>query len=238
MEPARIDLSNDRAVDVMPPQLETQAVSIVLRGPFSPAIFHPSWFALHELVRRQESEAAKVDIIHPNAAVFTTEWLQINVVNDRFLATTSQESYYEPLRDLVVGVLELLSHTPLRAMGVNRDFHYRLDSEEAWHGVGHGLAPKQHWEHVLKQPGMLSLTVESRRPDEFDGYIRVKVEPSTSVKYGVYIQVNDHYQLKSGDEGGKPGTREATRILAEQWNASMQRSLTISQQVVALGETG
>ena len=192
--------------------MQIQGTSIVLRGSFNPAIFHPSWFASNGLIRRQEAEAAKVEIVHPKVAVFSAEWLQVNIAEDRFQVATTQEPFYEALRDLVSGVLDLLSHTPLSAMGLNRDFHYGLQSEAAWHGVGHRLAPKQDWEDVLEEPGMSSLTMQGKRPDHLEGYIRVKVEPSAQVKYGVYVNVNDHYQLKSGDETSA-GTREAMGIL-------------------------
>lgn len=219
----------------MPLQPQIQRVNIVLRGHFNPAIFHPSWFALHDLMRRQEIEAAKVQIVHPDAAVFMAEWLEINVVRDRFQAATSQESYYEPLRDLVIGVINLLSHTPLRVMGLNRDFQYRLQSEDVWHNVGHRLVPKQDWESVLERPGMASLTVQGMRPDDLKGYIRVKVEPSVEVEYGLYVEINDHYELKPNAETSS-AAHEAMRILSERWKESMQRSLTIASKIASLGE--
>ncbi len=216
----------------MDPQI--QRLSIVLRGSFNPAIFHPSWFASHDLIRSQEVDAANVQIVHPDAAVFAAEWLEINVVRDRFQAATTQESYYEALRDLVIGVLGLLYHTPLRLMGINRDFHYQLGSENAWHTVGHRLVPKADWEDLLEKPGMKSLVVQGVRPDDLQGYIRVKVEPSARVPYGVYVEVNDHYELK-GPNGTKSEASEAMQILSERWRNSMQRSASIAQKIASLG---
>jgi hypothetical protein len=154
--------------------LEIQAANIVFRGDFNPAIFHPSWFASYELIRREEAEAAKVQIVHQDAAVFSTEWLDFNVVRDRFQAATTLESHYESVKDLVLSILSLLSHTPLRVMGINRDFHYRLQSVEAWHSVGHQLVPKKYWEGLLENPGMRSLTVEGKRPDGYPDIFRLK----------------------------------------------------------------
>jgi hypothetical protein len=218
----------------MMPQPQIQSANVVLRGHFSPAVFHPAWFASNDLLGRQEAEAAKVEIVNPHVAIFTAEWLQVNVVEDRFQAGTVQESHYEALRDLVIGVLDLLRHTPLRAMGLNRDFHYSLQSEQVWHSVGHRLVPKQDWEDVLETPGMRSLIVEGKRPDHLDGYIQVKVEPSQQVEYGVFVNVNDHYELKSSDTA-LAGTDKAIQILTERWAESMQRSLTIAQKVASLG---
>ena len=216
-------------------QPEIQGVSIVLAGQFNPAMFHPAWFAAQGLIRRQEAEAAETKIVHPNAAVFETEWLQMRVLPNQFHAATTQEPYYEVLRDLVVGVFDLLSHTPSRAMGINRNFHYELGSKEEWNSVGDRLAPKQDWENVLDDPGMSSLTIQGKRPDNLDGYIHVKVEPSRRVSgFGIYVQVNDHYQLSSTPETWVNASK-VVDVLSEHWAESIQRSLGIAEKIAGLG---
>ncbi len=219
----------------MRPQLVYQGVNVVLRGDFNAAIFHPSWLASEDLIRSQEAEAAEIEIVHPKVAVFTAEWLRLRVFDGRFQAGTVQEAYYEALRDLVVGVFTLLNHTPLRLMGINRDFHYRLESEETWHKVGHRLAPKEDWKETLSNPGMRSVIMEGQRPDSLDGYIRVKVEPSNRVQFGVYVEVNDHYELFSVSDTPR-GTSRAIDILSKQWSESMERGLAIAQEIANLGE--
>lgn len=218
----------------MRPQLVVQGVNIVLCGNFNPAIFHPSWLSAEGLIRFQEAETAQIEIVHPDAATFNAEWLQIRVVRDRFQAGTVQEPYYEPLRDLVVGIFGLLRHTPMRALGINRDFHYRLESKGVWHTVGDRLAPKQDWEEVLGNPGMKSLVIEGKRPDNLAGYIQVKVGPSNRVEFGVYVEINDHYQLSPASETSASAS-ETIDILSEHWAESMQRSLGISQKIADLG---
>jgi hypothetical protein len=219
----------------MYPQLKIQEVSIVLRGAFNPAIFHPSWLAAQDLIRSQEAEEAEIGIVHPQVAQFESGWLRMNVTTDRFQVDTSQEPFYEPLRDLVIGICQIMVHTPLRVVGINRDFHYGLASEDTWHAVGHRLVPKQDWEEVLSSPGMRTLTVEGQRPDGLQGYIRVRVEPSTRVLSGVYTQVNDHYVLPSANES-PASAREVIAIISEQWTQSMERGLQIAEKIVSLGE--
>jgi hypothetical protein len=220
----------------MRPQLRIQGTNIVIRGAFNPAIFHPSWLATQGLIRSQEADAAEIEIVHPQVAQFSAEWLRMVVMMDRFQVATTQEPYYEPLRDLVVGIFDLLRHTPLKVVGINRDFHYELQSESAWHGVGHQLAPKEHWLAVLSGPRMKSLTMQGKRPDDFKGYILVKVEPSVRVDFGVYVSINDHYELPSASES-PASAEEAIKILSEQWMDSMQRGLQIAERIVSLGET-
>ena len=219
----------------MAAQLDNEVVAVVLRGNFTPTIFQPSWFASHGLIRVQESDAAKVEIIHPTATIFTTEWLQLNVIQDRFHVTTTQASFYEPLRDLVIGVLKILNETPLKAMGINRAFHYRLGSEVTWHNIGNTLAPKKIWEPLLDNPGMRALILEGKRADGHEGYIQVKVEPSKTIKFGVDVEINDHYQLKS-DEPSVTSTRRATEILSGCWTKSMERGLIIADKIADIGD--
>ncbi|MBC8236299.1 hypothetical protein H8E77_42670 [bacterium] len=215
----------------MRPQLDIQGVNIVLRGHFNPAIFHPSWFAAQELIGQLEADEAAIELVHPEAAIFNADWLQIRVVRNRFQAGTAQEPYHEPLRDLVVGVFSFLSHTPVSAMGINHDFHFRMESEKSWHEVGDRLAPKQDWEDLLDEPGMLSLTMKGKRTDDFDGYFQVRVEPSSRIQYGVFVAVNDHYQFVEPSAG----SNEISGILTEQWSESMERSLKIAQKIANLG---
>ena len=77
------------------PQIKIQGTDIVLIGNFNPAIFHPSWFAAHNLLRAEEADTATINIVHPDVASFKTEWLGVNIVKDRFQVGTVQESYFE-----------------------------------------------------------------------------------------------------------------------------------------------
>lgn len=217
------------------PQIKIQGANIVLIGNFNPAIFHPSWFAAHNLLRAEEADAATINIVHPDVASFKTEWLAVDIVKERFQLGTVQESFYETLRDIVVGILGLLSHTPIKFMGINREFHFDLVSEDSWSGLGHRLVPKEDWNPLLKSPGMRNLVVEGLRPDDLKGYLRVMVQPSTQIKYGVYIEVNDHYVLKE-DEKDVGGADRARVVLSEKWNESMKRSSEIAQAIAKLGE--
>lgn len=219
-------------------QLPKQAFTIVLRGSFNPAIFHPSWFKANGLIGPSEVEGVEWEkefMVHPDAAVFEIAWFRIQVDKDRFLAATSQESYTEPLRDLVMGILTLLSHTPLRALGLNCDFHYQFLSTDRLNAVGHRLAPKPDWECLLKSPGLRTLTMEGSRPDNLPGYILVKVEPSSEVRPGLYVNVNDHYGLATDGEPSRT-TETAVVILKDQWADSINRSRCIAEYLARLGE--
>jgi hypothetical protein len=208
-----------------PPKPEIEGIGIVLVGSFNPMIFQPAWFAAENLIREEEEQAAKIELIHRQVAIFSLDWLHLQVTDEQFAATTAQSSFYEPLRDLVLGTFRLLRHTPIRMMGLNRECHFRMPSEEAWHAFGHRLTPKEPWAGILREPGMRSLTMEGLRPDNLKGYIRVRVEPSVRVHPGVFINVNDHYEMKDAAAGR--GCDEIIDILDREWKSSLDRSAEI-----------
>ena len=103
-----------------------ETASIVLLGNFNPAIFHPEWLAAKQLIRSSEAAAAALDVVHAELAQFRMGWLRLTVTRDRFVAETSDPSHQAPLRDLVVGIFELLEHTPTTRLGLNRTVHVDL----------------------------------------------------------------------------------------------------------------
>ncbi len=204
---------------------EIESAGIVLVGAFNPQIFQPAWFAAEDLIREEEAQAAKIELVHPQVACFSLDWLHLQVTNEQFAATTTQNAFYEPLRDLVLGTFRVLRHTPIRMMGLNRDFHFRTLSEEDWHAFGHRLTPKELWAKVLKKPGMRSLTMEGTRPDSYKGYIRIRVEPSVRIHLGIFINVNDHYEVN--DVTSARGCDEIVDILEREWESSLERAIGI-----------
>lgn len=216
------------------PQMET--AHVVILGKLNPAIFHPAWFSAQHLLRPQETQDAEVQLVHPDAAVMRMEWLQLQVVRERFQASTTQSQYFEPLRDLVSGIFSLLAYTPVTALGINRDFHFSLESERQWHALGHKLAPQENWPG-LKRPGLFHLTVQGEREDNIKGYIRVIVEPSPGFSHGVYVSVNHHFEL-AGESDQTSGAARMVELLSSYWEQSMTASSAIAQDLLRLADEG
>lgn len=214
------------------PKLETEGHSIVFLGSFNPQIFQPAWFSNQNLLRKEESETAKIEIIHREVVTFSTDWLRLEVTPERIIFSTTQSQYYEPLRDLALGTFRILHHTPIAKMGLNRDLHFLMASEETWHAIGHKLAPKEIWKTILEAPGLNSLTMQGKRPDLYKGAINVKVEPSSKVKPGVFILVNDHFE--STEEEPSQGADKFLEMLENSWKSSIARSLKIAQTIVEI----
>ena len=213
------------------PQIALEGVSIVFIGSFNPAIFHPSWYVAEGLWSKTELENAEVDVIAADICSFHTEQYTLRALNDRFMVSTTQAPLYESLRDLAVGTFRVLKHTPLAKLGINRHVHLQLASEEAWHAIGHKLAPKGHWNPILKNPGMRALTIVGMRSDHLDGAVHVRVEPSNRIENGLFVEVNDHFEVEDAL------ARSANAILSiaeEQWTESLRRSDEIIRHIGSL----
>jgi len=182
----------------MPIIPEIEGVQVVVLGSFNPAIFHPSWFKLHKLIRDEEADNAKLEVTHLEVSIFSIEWLRLQALRERFILETTDSAHYESLRDLAMGVFTLLEHTPITAMGINRSVHYKMHSVESWHEFGHLIAPKPVWQPIMKEPGLRKLVMEDSRTDP-KGYVRVTIEPSGRVDTGVFVEVNNHFDLKDKD---------------------------------------
>jgi len=115
-------------------------------------------------------------------------------------------------------------------MGVNRNYHFRMNSLEEWHAFGHKVAPKELWNNILKTPGLRSLTIEGMREDGLKGYIRVKVEPSRRVHPGIYIQVNDHYE--TGEDSASIGCDKIINIIELLWNKTKEKAELIINNIL------
>ncbi|MDE2984916.1 MAG: hypothetical protein OXU69_09440 [Gemmatimonadota bacterium] len=109
---------------------EISGMQIVLLGQFNPAIFTPAWFAHNKLLREGLEKSAQVQVIHPQIAAFTADWLHLQVTNEQFRAET-QQAPYARLCELVVRTFsECFHHTPLTGFGINRNVHFLVSDPE------------------------------------------------------------------------------------------------------------
>ncbi|UPU35024.1 hypothetical protein M1B72_16430 [Geomonas paludis] len=207
------------------PKPKRQDLSIIMVGDFNPKIFHPSWFASEGLIKESESEDAEIEIIRPEIAIFSLDWLKLSITRDRFAAETNKEPYFEVMRDLVVGSFRILSHTPIKMLGINLKKHYTLP-EKSWHHFGNTLAPKDIWDGLLVKPGLETLTLRSERQDNYKGYVRVTAGPEDA-EGQLYVNINDHFTVVEDPSDNVLGSTKIVDILESEWGTSMARSNTI-----------
>ncbi|MES2694658.1 MAG: hypothetical protein V4773_14380 [Verrucomicrobiota bacterium] len=213
----------------MPAETKISVVSVVVLGAFAPPTFHPSWFARNNLLASAEADAAVIEIVHTDVAIFKTEWLVVNAAQDKFSVTCTRDDSIPLLADLVIGVFQILSQSPVRAFGINREIHFQMGSVEEWHEIGHRYAPKECWKGILESPGMLAVHMQGAREDGRPGKINILIQPSDRVSHGAFVRVNDHYDLASNTLA-----EEGLKDIRSLWSSSLERSLNMATKLVTL----
>lgn len=214
--------------------IELAGVSLVAPGSFNPSIFHPLWFGEKALIPEGAVEdALSKEFVSVREFVgFEADWLTVQVTLDKAVLSTVDEGRDVDLRDVALSVFRLLPETPVNAIGINADVHFRVESEAEWHAIGDHFLPKDFWEPVFvgeewarrdegTAVGMRSLSVEAHRSD-LPALVRIEVAPSvrTQPHLGVYVGVNAHFQLSTEEVRGT--AEAAAAIIEEHWEATRQ----------------
>jgi len=224
-------------------------VTAVLVGNLNPAIFHPAWFALNKLVSKEDAANAIVRVIHPELSNFDVGELSIQVDKQRF-AVACPGRQHEMLRDLIVGSFgNILSHTPIQAMGINREVHFDTGDFAVRQAVGETLAPKAPWgewgdilETRSNDPhlagGLLVMTMrEVRDNKDKPGWVQAEVQPSALQpirRSGILMTINNHYEVRSAENEGD--VERLIQLLDSEWMTSINKSDFIVDQIQALAE--
>lgn len=216
-------------------QSERQRVSIVALGSFNPAIFHPVWFTHHELIRDAEATTSDIQVVSPQVTVVEFEWFVLKVTAERFVVETRDPRKFLPLRDLVSATFALLEHTPITAFGFNSYQWFQLDSKESWHHFGHHFAPKESWDGILDQPGLLTLTIQGTRPACQAKRIQISVQPAKGNENGVVISVNEHYDVEERPEDEPTSASILVLTLDQSWSGFQEYSQKVSKHLLQEG---
>lgn len=216
--------------------------SIVAVGAFNPAIFSPDWLERNKLIGKGDADEATKSpglIISHQATVFETEWFAFQVVENQF-SLTSKGALTPAIRDLAVGIFSLVPHTPITALGLNFLAHFRLGSEAEYHKIGDVLAPKTIWDSLYPERsaaglGDLSIRIQDAErgsAPRSGNEKRISVQPSGKVKFGVFMSLNDHREIRdSGD--GMSLAEQAAAIVDSDWQISCDDAIRVFDQVVS-----
>ena len=225
---------------------EISSASIVLVGAFNPRIFNPDWFVVNEILGKSVAATATIEVIVAEIAKIEFETMTLTVQNNRFQIETNQSPYIS-ICDLTVKTFqECLPHTPIYQYGVNKAVHFKAKSEEARKNVGRALAPLDPWGgfgnemRESKAPGttsgMIKVSMRNfRDPQQFAGHVTASVEPSVRLpgSAGIYVHVNDHYELPESQVGA---SETLTRHLAENFEKSLATCDRVISDVMSLAE--
>lgn len=212
--------------------LEAGGAAIVFRGQFNPSIFHPSWFGSNGLISKDEVVLALQNnlVVTQDFSMFKTDSVELSVSQDRFALGTNDPTFFRPLRDLAKSILILLSHTPIHQLGINRNMHYKMPSDEERDKFGDFLVPKSAWNRVVKKPGLRTLIVAGTGLSNENSQIQTKIEPSSRVTSGVSFDVNHHYERPRDKQGI---ASELLEVLENSWETSLADSLKIAEGLFA-----
>ena len=214
---------------------EVDAATIVMLGSFNPTIFQPRWLGAQHLIRAEEAENANIATIQTELADFTTDWFHLQVVQSRFQIVCLDPRRYGPLRDLVAGMFTILPHTPVTALGMNRNFHFEMSSVDTWHALGHLLAPKEFWNPILEAPGLRSMQIQGRRKEEKDGgVVLVKAEPSVRIQPGLFVEVNEEFKPLDKEKSESEGASWVPQCLASHWDSILEFSESVASNLLSL----
>jgi hypothetical protein len=236
------------------PPLAADASSIVITGAFKPVEITPAWMLENNLISAADAHSAQFELLIPGEAVtFTGGWFKCQINPQSFQLETSEESEFERLRDLAVNTLRVISARPVSQMGMNRAAHISISDLASWHAIGDHLVNNKMWDKVLHLAGMRAVSFWGVRTDGYGGRINVQIEPSMRFPPGLFILLNDHYDLTAGKTW--PTTREefattpsedteatiekisvAIQILNDNWTASTRLFYDVLETVWQQGQ--
>lgn len=230
---------------------QVSLASLVALGHFNPLIFVSLWLKEKEVVVGNDFDSLKTLMVHPDIVSYELPWGNFQVDRTNFSITTNREPIIR-VQDFFVRCFQFLTETPIRAIGINREVHFATASEAARDRIGDTIAPKEFWADFVsrggeKTGGLRSLIMEQSihkdgrlgRLDGAYGHVWVRVEPSqlSDVRFGIFTQVNDHFDLSSSD-GRLSDGRAAAELVAEKFEASVANSERLIDRVMELANVG
>ena len=205
--------------------------AIVVVGNFNSAIFSPDGLLRHGLIGDGDAATARDGLggrpllVSKQVTTVNSEWFALQVLENQF-SLASQGVLSPAVKDLAVGILQLIPHTPVTAVGLNFIGHFKLASEAEYHQVGDRLAPKDIWNAIYPEDraGVDNLTIRIQygtrdRPLETKDEKRVAIQPSSKIKFGVHLSYNDHHDVTSPQPDLSAAERVA-RIIDETWEVA------------------
>ena len=198
--------------------IKFSSVSFVGLGSFSPPQFSPAWLQSEGLFREEEIKESKIGIIAHELSEFFIPGIAFRVLQNSLTITADDQRYFESLKDLVFSIFSILDRTPIRYFGINYEYHFQVESEKKLDKLRDIIAPKKFWEQSLKSPILLrdiTVQTENKFSPEEENYVRITVNRSDKIKYGVRVFVNNHFAIS--EETLFDGTNYLVELIKNNW---------------------
>jgi hypothetical protein len=225
---------------------EIFGTAIVALGAFNPGIFSADWLQKNNLLGPQDADEARQSdsyVVSSKISNMETEWFSLRILENQ-LTLSSKGAVTLAVRDLAMGILSLLPHTPITALGLNFMGHYKMASAAEYHKIGDVFVPKDTWYELFPleeySVGMTDLSVRVyptpyRESPTSENSINISVQPSARVKYGVFLSFNDHHEIKV-DDGENETTAETTvQIIENEWQAIWDKATAMFDSLITKG---
>ncbi|TNH37578.1 hypothetical protein [Paracoccus haeundaensis] len=219
---------------------EISGTSIVIVGNHNPAIFHPSWLFKHGVETEVDEELINIEVCHSELTRFSIGETFYHIDKDRFQISTVSAPWIQISDKVSMIFLEILTHTPGTAVGINRDIHFRVGSSRKRTEIGRILAPIEPWGHFGEEMnkeggetgGMLSLSMRaSEANDRYHIAKNIKIEPSVKIEGddGIYMQANFHFSPI-----GEPSMADVIGVLNENFQNGINESERIFDYIMGM----
>jgi hypothetical protein len=205
-------------------KLELCGHSIVILGDFNPSIFHPYWLVKNGLVSESEASEADLQVSHKDVSVFTVAFISYEVTRERLKIATKNQAMFETVRDNALGILTILRHTPLKAMGFNSDFHFSTSVAESAI-LYDKIVPTAFWNDLINEPKLEAVVLKDFHVNEKKNFTRVQIQPSIAITNGLYFLVGDHY------EPGDSNAKTYLQIMETEWTTRTSRYQQLIEKI-------
>jgi len=163
---------------------------------------------------------SNIEVLTPLQLMMSSDWLQLDITEDRVSFTTSDASQKYPLRDYISNLVSLFDLGPkIKQIGFNYTRRIYCENEAEWHRVGHSIMPKTIWDTLLNDDsikfGLNKYEVKSnKRTDDLPGYLLFRVLPMEDLS--LELMVNEHIDYNKTEKGDD--------LLDEVFNISWEKS--------------
>jgi hypothetical protein len=219
--------------------------SIVLVGRFDPMSFQPSMLLKNGLLNEADLADLSYEMLFKEVCIIRLPWLVLTVEPQKLSAiTTLQTPAAEPIRDFVLDFAEELPDGRFTALGINRDTHIAIKSNEHYEmlleRITASLSPfglskdglerePLDWHGILQPTVLRSIAFQGQRDDDTRGMALVRLEPSTRLSPGIYILVNDHFDADPSRLDAEP--KHLLSQLSSGWVSAMQRAESVVEVI-------
>lgn len=227
--------------------LEIFGSVIVALGQFNPRGYTPDWMEAHNLIGKDDAQLIREGgggtdlIISSKASKIETTWFSLEVAEDR-MNILSKDVLSPTMKDLAVGIFQLLPESPVTGLGMNFYGHYKISTSDERHKIGDTFAPKELWNEIFPDidVGLTDLSIQIQPgvrgeevPKSRDA-IRVSIQPSAKIKQGIYLSYNDHHELIDEREEIYGTGQIIAKMIDEQWQIQWDTARTAFEKILTL----